>query len=194
MQIRTQLQHAWATAVEAVGIFTKQALKSNQGSADWLRFFALMGSAIAAMENSHPVPNTPTNKDDLILEIDALAEKLSVANVLRAYSASINYIGSMKGAKYFLLSLDPETGKVEIWNFGAKQSETANQKYIDLEGNLLDGSTKQIVLVSTDNVTALKRAYPNYFLDTNVFGGLVTKVLKGEFPNPLPQKTNLVAA
>lgn len=36
IQIRTQRQHAWATAVEAVGIFTKQALKSNRGDDDWL--------------------------------------------------------------------------------------------------------------------------------------------------------------
>jgi len=43
------LQHAWATAVEAVGIFTKQALKSNIGDGEWLRLFALMSSEIAVM-------------------------------------------------------------------------------------------------------------------------------------------------
>jgi ppGpp synthetase/RelA/SpoT-type nucleotidyltranferase len=32
MQIRSQYQHAWATAVEIVGTFTKQALKSSQCS------------------------------------------------------------------------------------------------------------------------------------------------------------------
>ncbi len=47
VQLRTKLQHAWATAVEAVGIFTKQALKSNIGDKDWLRLFALMSSEIA---------------------------------------------------------------------------------------------------------------------------------------------------
>jgi ppGpp synthetase/RelA/SpoT-type nucleotidyltranferase len=31
MQLRTNLQHAWATAVETVGTFTNQALKSSQG-------------------------------------------------------------------------------------------------------------------------------------------------------------------
>jgi ppGpp synthetase/RelA/SpoT-type nucleotidyltranferase len=44
VQIRSTLQHAWATAVETVGTFTKQALKSSLGESDWLRFFALMGS------------------------------------------------------------------------------------------------------------------------------------------------------
>lgn len=39
MQLRTHLQHAWATAVETVGTLQRQALKSSQGDADWLRFF-----------------------------------------------------------------------------------------------------------------------------------------------------------
>jgi (p)ppGpp synthase/HD superfamily hydrolase len=43
IQIRSQLQHAWATAVEIAGTFIHQALKSSQGESDWLRFFALMG-------------------------------------------------------------------------------------------------------------------------------------------------------
>jgi hypothetical protein len=42
IQLRSGLQHAWATAVETVGTFTQQALKSSQGGADWLRFFALI--------------------------------------------------------------------------------------------------------------------------------------------------------
>lgn len=47
MQIRSRLQHAWATAVETIGEFIGQALKSNLGEANWLRFFQLMSSAIA---------------------------------------------------------------------------------------------------------------------------------------------------
>jgi ppGpp synthetase/RelA/SpoT-type nucleotidyltranferase len=31
MQLRSQLQHAWATAVETVGAFVRQALKSSVG-------------------------------------------------------------------------------------------------------------------------------------------------------------------
>ena len=36
MQLRSQLQHAWATAVETVGTFVRQALKSSQGEQEWL--------------------------------------------------------------------------------------------------------------------------------------------------------------
>jgi (p)ppGpp synthase/HD superfamily hydrolase len=47
MQLRTRLQHAWATAVETVGAFKDQPLKSGLGDEQWLRFFALMGSILA---------------------------------------------------------------------------------------------------------------------------------------------------
>lgn len=38
MQFRSPLQHAWATAVETVGTFVKQALKASEGKEEWLRF------------------------------------------------------------------------------------------------------------------------------------------------------------
>jgi hypothetical protein len=38
VQLRSRLQHAWATAVETVGTFTRQALKSSQGAEDSLQF------------------------------------------------------------------------------------------------------------------------------------------------------------
>ena len=47
MQLRSQYQHAWATAVETVGTFLGEALKSASGPDEWLRFFALMGSVIS---------------------------------------------------------------------------------------------------------------------------------------------------
>ena len=66
VQLRSQLQHAWATAVETVSTFTGQALKSNIGDAEWKRFFALMGSAIARREQRPVVPGTPENEYELL--------------------------------------------------------------------------------------------------------------------------------
>ena len=188
IQIRTQLQHAWATAVEAVGIFTKQALKSNQGDEDWLRFFALMGSAIAAIEQCNPVPGTPLEKEKLISEIACLVNQLHVSEMLSMYNTSIVALGSAKDAKYFLLELDLGKKQVTYRQYKALQSEEANRQYTELESLLPDDSDNQIVLVSVENINALRRAYPNYFLDTNMFGQLVARVLKGEIPDPLPRQ------
>jgi putative GTP pyrophosphokinase len=56
LQIRTKLQHSWATAVEVMETFTGEALKSSQGSKEWLNFFALTSSAFAFLENRPRVP------------------------------------------------------------------------------------------------------------------------------------------
>lgn len=185
VQVRTQVQHAWATAVEAVGIFTRQALKSNQGDQDWLRFFALMGSAIAAIEKTPPVPNTPLSRDELVNEIESLVHSLRVKEMLQVYNATISNLGSAKDAKYFIVQLDPDDLKIVIRRYKAKESAEANRIYTELEGQLPDDSPIQIVLVSVDNINALKRAYPNYFLDTNTFSRLVERVLERDLPDPL---------
>ncbi len=187
VQVRTQFQHAWATAVEAVGIFTKQALKSNQGDQDWLRFFALMSSAIAAIERTSPVPNTPNDKALLIAEISILAQQLHVKEMLQVYNATITTLGSAKGEKYFIIEVDPDELKITVRRYKARESEEANRIYTELESQQNEGSPNQIVLVSVDNINALKRAYPNYFLDTNLFSQLVDRVLKGKFEEPIKQ-------
>jgi len=186
IQVRTQNQHAWATAVEAVGIFTRQALKSNQGDSDWLRFFSLMGSALAAIERTPPVPGTPTTKSALVSELKTLANKISARTMLRAYNTTLSTLGSAKDAKYFIVELDPEEGRVTLRRFKAKESAEANRQYTELESRIHEDSRRQVVLVSVSDINALKRAYPNYFLDTALFSKLVERVLKGEFPDPVP--------
>lgn len=190
IQVRTQTQHAWATAVEAVGIFTKQALKSNQGDADWLRFFSLMGTAISAIEGTPAVPNTPATKADLLLELAPLAASLRARDMLRAYNTTLNTLGSAKDAKYFIVELDPDENRVTVRRFKAKESAEANRQYTQLESQIPDESRRQVVLVSVADINALKRAYPNYFLDTATFSRLVERVLKGDFPDPRPPQAS----
>lgn len=185
IQLRTQLQHSWATAVEAVGLFTRQALKSNQGDEDWLRFFALMSSAIAAIERTPCVPGTPGDKRSLVSEISTLAENLRAKDMLRAYNTTLETLGAAKDAKYFIIEVDPDEGKVTLRRFKAKESATANSQYTDLESKIPEGSSRQVVLVSAADITALKRAYPNYFLDTALFSRLVERVLSQNFPDPV---------
>ncbi|MCL1479674.1 MAG: RelA/SpoT domain-containing protein [Marinobacter sp.] len=39
LQVRTIIQHAWATAVETMGTFLNYSLKSSEGPDEWLNFF-----------------------------------------------------------------------------------------------------------------------------------------------------------
>jgi ppGpp synthetase/RelA/SpoT-type nucleotidyltranferase len=89
IQLRTRLQHAWATAVETVSTFTGQALKSNVGDEEWKRFFALMGSALALREGTPTIENTPSSPNQLKLELREYTRLLDVQNRLTLYGNAL---------------------------------------------------------------------------------------------------------
>lgn len=172
MQLRSRLQHAWATAVETVGTLTKQALKSSLGQADWLRFFSLMGTEIAIRERTNLVPDTPKNKKTLSGEIRRYAISLGVINQLRAIGSTLEVLGEKElgwNPTYFLLALEQADDKVTIYGFNADQLEEASQRYLEIERKASEHPGTDAVLVSVESLEALRRAYPNYFLDTRVF-------------------------
>ena len=114
IQIRSQFQHAWATAVETVGTFLNQSLKSSIGEQEWLRFFALMGTAIAFAEETAPVANTPSNETQLIKDLSRIAAELDVVNRLEVYGNALQFFQSQHPGEqqYFLLTLDPVARQV----------------------------------------------------------------------------------
>ena len=171
IQIRSQLQHAWATAVETVGTFIQQALKSSQGEEDWLRFFALMGSAIAYREHGELVPDTPRDELELKNELRHYVELLEVEQHLHTYGAALQTFENeaLAGAHYYLLELDPTEKKVKVVGYKQAQLFDAEEDYLALERQISERPGKDAVLVSVESLEALHRAYPNYFLDTNLF-------------------------
>jgi hypothetical protein len=183
MQLRSRYQHAWATAVETVGTFSGEALKSSLGSADWQRFFALMASAIAIRERSEIVPNTPSSKRELISELRRYSRLLNVTNRLHEYSRALNRItgadDEIAGAHLYLLELDPFAGTLKITGFQAHEQEEADRKYAEAEARKRGGST-DAVLVSVESVNSLSKAYPNYFADTRIFVELLNQALSGQ--------------
>lgn len=180
LQLRSQLQHAWATAVETVGTFLQQSLKASEGSDLWLRFFALAGGVFAKVERTPPVPGTPNELADLRVEAKALEKSLNVHRVLKAYGDALTVISAgaaTKAAKYYLLELFPTKEEVRVTPFRAGELKRATEAYM-LAETTLAGPLEQAVLVSAESVDSLKRAYPNYFLDTDVFLAAIRDALK----------------
>jgi ppGpp synthetase/RelA/SpoT-type nucleotidyltranferase len=177
VQIRTSLQHAWATAVEAVGAFTRQALKSDQGDQDWLRLFALMGSVIALIEKSPLVPCTPSDPKQLRQEIIDVASRLNAVRVMQAHRSTLNFVGSLKqkGHTYLLVHYDYGANIVHASPYGAKDSQAANLAYTEKEKIKKEGDN--IVLVKVDSLRSLTKAYPNFFFDTGQFTTILQAIL-----------------
>lgn len=169
LQLRSQLQHTWATAVEAAATFTNAPLKSNLGDADWLRFFALMSSVFALREGTPPVPGTPRTDSKLVYEIRRLNNRAHIAATFARYAALIPHIQNRNDAFYYLIELDPLASRVAVRGFKKTDIEAATNAYVSAERSLPAGTTKQVVLVSVSSIRMLQKAYPNYFLDTQNF-------------------------
>ena len=183
MQLRSQTQHVWATAVETVGTFVQQALKSSQGEKEWLRFFALMGSALALRENTALVPGTPHSVVELQREIKQYSKKLDVKYRLEHYRMALNVIdrANFEGAHFFVLTLNPPKKEVTVAGFPKKDSKLAASYYLNAEHDLANIPGGEAVMVSVDSAWSLRRAYPNYFLDTRKFLELLEYVIDPAF-------------
>jgi Region found in RelA / SpoT proteins len=183
IQIRSRLQHAWATAVETVQTFTGQALKSKikAGDPQWLRFFALMGSAIALRERTPLVPACPQDKNDLVSEIRYLSNQLNVEDILMGWGVAVHDIltAPAYGAAAFLLELDTGKKTLRTTPFKSDELQRASEEYLKIERETEGRPEIQVVLVSVESLESLKVAYPNYYLDTGAFIGAM-KYVTGE--------------
>lgn len=178
IQIRTKLQHLWATAVETMGLFTCQALKASNGDEDALRFFSLISSLFALKENMPTVPETPHKLNEIITEINILEKKHNYLDRLRAIPAvadSRNYtINTKKG--YYLLVLDHTNHQLKMEFFNTGKIEEAMTTYNKFE-QLIPTNKLDVVLVSVASFRALKAAYPNYFSDITDFVNTVKDLI-----------------
>ena len=179
LQLRSAYQHAWATAVETVGTFSGQALKSSLGSEQWQKFFALMGSEIALREKTPLVPGTAQTRQELRDALRNYSDVLKVMDRLRGYRLAVRALTATRqnDAKYFLLQLDPASSELLVKGFDAL--EEAAREYEDAEKLVREKEGRDAVLVSVDSISALQKAYPNYFADTRVFMQLLSQALSG---------------
>jgi ppGpp synthetase/RelA/SpoT-type nucleotidyltranferase len=171
IQIRTPLQHAWATAVETVDLFTQQGLKSDKGQANWRRFFQLMGTWMAFRENTPLVQTTPTDRPKLAKELAKYANSLQVKARLEGFTNALKLIGDVVPKKrgYILLSLDITTDTLTIDSYGRNEFQLASNDLELREEEIRKEPGKNAVLVTVDSTSNLRRAYPNYFADTRLF-------------------------
>jgi len=190
VQIRTGLQHAWATAVETVDLFQRQTLKFGTGDPDWQRFFALMGSAIAKREKSAPVPATPTKESELQEELRHYAELLQVEQHMMAYgsleqstrrsSLGLDYVWTADTAKsgYFVMELERDSKTIQVRGYHPNQVRVAYDDVAQVERSIQAGEKNaNVVLVAASDYEKLKDAYPNWIIDTKRFLKVVNTAL-----------------
>ncbi len=182
IQIRSKLQHLWATAVETAQLFTGQALKSKvkNASDDWLRFFALTSSAFALREKCPTVPGTPATKSELIQELQAIINRSAIMQNLTDWNDVVHMIEvpDRPNAYFYLLTIDVDKRTLTISSFRRDQAVAAQKAYDEAEKTTEKNANIQVVLVSVEDVAALRKAYPSYYVDTKGFIAAVQRELR----------------
>ena len=180
IQLRSQFQHQWATAVETVGAFVGNNLKSNLGHPTWLRFFALMSSVVALREGYPIVPSTPVAEQDLVHEIRRCSQELDVLDRLATFQRVTANIEELRGRRdrIAVLELNLDTGSVRGVEYRTSELAEATETYRAMEERGRGNPRVDVVLVYTDSLNSLRRAYPNYFMDIGEFRQMVSQVIE----------------
>jgi putative GTP pyrophosphokinase len=180
IQIRSKLQHLWATAIETVDFFTRQAIKISEGDKEWSEFFKLVSSAFAKWENCPSVKNTPTKEKELFLKIKEKEKKLQVIKSMKGWTKAMQFLTKSEvdpKMKFHLLSLDIKGETLSINSYSDKSEKKALEDYSRVEKRNKDNKEYDVVLVGADTTQDLKKAYPNYFVDTREFLGHLQKIV-----------------
>jgi putative GTP pyrophosphokinase len=180
LQIRTKLQHTWATAVETVGTFLNYSLKSSQGPEEWLEYFKIVSAGFAILENCpvHSEFQELSDKDLFGKIVDKTIE-LEVRSKLRGFTVAADKINQSKiRSKYNLITLNLDKKVLNIKSYFTRQLNQANHDYTNIEREINNGANIQAVLVSTGSIDSLRKTYPNYFLDTQEFLSKLDQIKK----------------
>lgn len=176
-QIRTRLQHAWATAVETVDALQQFSLKSGLGPPEWLEYFVLVGGAIAYYEGCEPQePFFGLGQAETYRQTIAETRRLYVRERLHNFASAIQAMVQGDPDDYYLLQLYPDERRTVTTTWRRDDLAVANVEYARWEERARQGERVLVALVAAGTVEALKQAYPNYFMDTQEFVKILDRI------------------
>lgn len=174
LQVRTQLQHAWATAVETMDLFSGSELKYGKGNGDEIRYFALVSSLMAYEERTAPVPGADAQPEGLIDELRRLERRLGIVERLNGYAAIVGDHATTDRRN--ALTLELRRREVALTVTVHESMAQAEARLTELESQ--NDDDLDVVLVNIARIGQLRAAYPNYYADTSMFSGFVQARLR----------------
>ncbi|AWH90030.1 RelA/SpoT domain-containing protein [Limnobaculum parvum] len=180
VQLRTKLQHLWATTVEVVDLCEKQTIKTNPvaTSKGWSEFFFIMSEFLAEEDGFIHLSNI--QKAIYKETLNKLDTSLNAYNKLASFNAVFsNKDISIKAFNngYALLIIDGIKGRVAIELYSKDDEKTAIERY----GQEENDPNNNALLVGIDDVKSLKTAYPNYLVDTRKFTERLRKYINSVY-------------
>jgi hypothetical protein len=185
IQVRSHLQHSWATAVEAIGMFRQEDLKAGQGDAGWLRLFQLMSAEIALAEECHEAAGAQS-RDDRVEEIISLEKSLRASATLEDTRQAVRYVDQYvfnpaDKPEYYLIKYSRKEGAVTVQPYSESVRGVRSLDAVEVNSSEMNDRINA-VLVEADSIGSLMAAYPNYFGDVQRFKDILEKITQGANP------------
>jgi len=164
LQYRTAVQHAWATAVEIIGLITSSQPKFQEGDK---RYEDIMGYASEILSRAWEGKTSchaemPNN--DLVENFLMLDEKLGLLSLLRGLNSSEKEASSKRN--FILISKEGKALEVQAFRY----TPEALRALFALEAA---NPGSDVVLVKGDTSEDVRIAFKNYFSDAREFIRLI---------------------
>ena len=204
LQIRTKVQHSWATAVEIVDLFTKDSIKTNEGTKEWSDLFR-HASEVLSLFDENPFVNVLKNgkvKEETlkknqqqiynyfkkqchenkeitkhIIAVHKLSKKLDLKEKFDAFSLSLQSTNKHieeVSLNGYVLII---IDKIDQVSFGVSSKIFPSDKFTDATDEYFEAEKN--VLINKHFVTAL--------VSTNAVGGI-----KKAYPNYFADATKFL--
>jgi ppGpp synthetase/RelA/SpoT-type nucleotidyltranferase len=187
IQLRTELEHIWATAVEIYGELQETSFKTGSGTSEWKEFFVLLSSYFAIKENCSPTKkHQKLSEKQIHSKLKNTMKKLSVIERLNASTNSIQVVTNKfnetgRMGKYAIIELNLLSKTTTVEFFNKKDVSKAIRIYTERELKLKHNKSINIVFVNIDDIEKIQKSYPNYFLNTNNLLEILAKIKLNEF-------------
>ena len=187
IQLRTELEHIWATAVEIYGELQNTSFKTGDGEHEWKEFFTLLSAYFSIRENCLPSDAyIRLSKNKISSKLKKSIKKLNVIERLNASTNSLEVITNKfnntgRKGKYAILELDLKNRITKVDLFNKKDESKAIKIYTERELDIKDRTLRNIVFVNVENIDKLDKSYPNYFLNTKRLLEILSKIMLDEY-------------
>lgn len=169
MQLRTGVQHAWATAVEIADLVSDTRTKFEDGSGEYGQFFRLASELLSRHHEGVPSCLGNYSYDELVEEFDKLEENIGLLDRL----ARLREQGDISRIKQHTVLAFKDDDTVEI--FGYTKPTRAVEKEKEL---LSDSKCLNVVYVIASTPASIRNSYRNYLTNPEDFVDLLRNSLK----------------
>lgn len=185
LQIRTNMQHLWASAVESIGLYSGAHLKYDEGDPTWAEFFRIAAELIAREEGAPSLVDLEGEDVSSLRDRLKQSESLCAAmTTMREISSSIapdldEMVAESVIDDVMLVDLDLTAKRTSVSLYPIEQLGDAMVRYAQAEqGAAFFEQNRSAVLVSVSSLEHLREAYSTFFLDLNKFADLIQDLLQ----------------